>query len=94
MLGLQSCDTWAQQLQHTGLVAPRLVGSSQTRDGILVPCIIRWSLIRSISREVLKMLFQNQNKTNFFHSYFIADIVLGARDKRLRGTEPLPFMNS
>ena len=48
-----SCGTWAQQLWlagsrvqaqqlwHTGLVAPQHVGSSQTRDRTHVPCIGR-----------------------------------------------------
>ena len=30
--GFSSFGTWTQQLWHTGLVAPRHVGSSQTRD--------------------------------------------------------------
>ena len=30
-----------QQLWHQRIVAPRLVGSSQTRDGSCVPCIGR-----------------------------------------------------
>ena len=54
--GFSSCGTWAQQLwlvgskaqAHqlwlTGLVAPRHVGSSQTRGGTRVPCIGRWIL--------------------------------------------------
>ena len=42
--GLSSCGTGAQQLWHTGLVAPRHGGSSRTRDRTCVPCIGRWIL--------------------------------------------------
>ena len=50
-MGLSSCSTWSQQLQlsgsrawaqqlwHSGLVTPRHVGSSQTKDQTRVPCI-------------------------------------------------------
>ena len=36
-----SCDsrTWNTGLWPTGLVAPRYVGTSQMRDGTLVPCV-------------------------------------------------------
>ena len=43
--GLNSCGVWA--------VAPRHVGSSQTRDRTCVPCIGRWILIHWTTREVL-----------------------------------------
>ena len=39
--GAQAPDTQAQQLWLTGLVAPRHVGSSQTRAQTRVPCIGR-----------------------------------------------------
>ena len=39
LAGFSSCGMWAQQLWCTGSVAPRHVGSSQTRDQICVPCI-------------------------------------------------------
>ena len=50
--GLSSCGTQAQQLWHTGLVAPQHVGSSRTRDRARVPCIGRWILNHCTTREV------------------------------------------
>ena len=62
--GFSSCSTWAhqlwlsgsgaqaQQLWHTGLVAPWHVGSSQTRARTHVPCIGRWILNHCATREV------------------------------------------
>ena len=50
--GFSSCGTWAQQLWHMGLVAPRHVGSSQTRDWTCVPCIGRWILNHCATGEV------------------------------------------
>ena len=43
LLLLQSTGSrvWARQLWHTGLVAPRHVRSSRTRDRTCVPCIAR-----------------------------------------------------
>ena len=43
----------AQWLWHTGLVALRHVGSSQTRNQTSVPCIARWILNYWITREAL-----------------------------------------
>ena len=40
-MGFSSCVMQAQQLWHTGLVAPQHVGSSQTRAQTHVPCISR-----------------------------------------------------
>ena len=40
--GAEALDSRAQQLWDLGLVAPRHVGSSQTRDQTRVPCIDRW----------------------------------------------------
>ena len=40
-VGFSRCGTWAQQLWHTGLVAPQHVGSSRTRARTCVPCIGR-----------------------------------------------------
>ena len=63
-MGFSSCSTWAQQLWlagsraqvrylwHTGLVAPRHVGYSQTRDRTRVPCIGRRILNHCATREV------------------------------------------
>ena len=46
-------DSWASQLWCTGLVAPRRVGSSQTRDQSHVLCIRRQILNRWTAREAL-----------------------------------------
>ena len=40
-------------MRHMGLVAPRHVESSQTRDSISVSCIGRQTLIHCATREVL-----------------------------------------
>ena len=42
---------------HVGLVAPRHVGSSQTRDRTRVPCIGRWILNHCATREALNHYF-------------------------------------
>ena len=64
-MGFSSCGVWtqqlwlagsraqAQQLWHTGLVAPWHVGSSRTRARTCVPCIGRWILNHCATREVL-----------------------------------------
>ena len=49
--GLSSCGTQAQQLWCTALVAPRHVGSSQTRARTRVPCIGRQILNHCATRE-------------------------------------------
>ena len=61
-VGFSSCDSWA--LEHRlsscgamGLVAPRHVGSSQTRARTCVPCISRQILNHCATRETLKYLF-------------------------------------
>ena len=46
----------AQWLQHTGLVAPRHVGSSQTRDRTRVPCIGRQTPNHCATREIPRAL--------------------------------------
>ena len=43
-LGFSSCNTWAQSLGHTGLVAPPHVRSSWLRD---------WTHVSSIGRRIL-----------------------------------------
>ena len=67
-VGFSSCGTWAQQLWlvgsraqaqqlwRTGLVAPRHVGSSGTRDRTCVPCIGRRILNHCATREVHKII--------------------------------------
>ena len=49
--GAQAPDAQAQQLWLTGLVAPRPVGSSQTRARTRVPCISRQILNHCATRE-------------------------------------------
>ena len=49
--GAQAPDVQAQQLWLTGLVAPRHVGSSQTRARTRVPCIGRQILNHCATRE-------------------------------------------
>ena len=55
--GAQAPDAQAQQLWLTGLVAPRHVGSSQTRARIRVPCIGRQILNHCATREALFLSF-------------------------------------
>ena len=54
-------DAQAQQLWLTGLVAPRHVGSSQTRARTRVPCIGRRILNHCATREALDMSFISQD---------------------------------
>ena len=54
--GAQAPDARAQQLWLTGLVAPRHVGSSQTRARTRVPCIGRQILNHCATREALKFI--------------------------------------
>ena len=56
-VGVSSCGTWAQQLWHTGLVAPRHVGSSWTRAQTRVPCVGRRILNHCTTREVPRTSF-------------------------------------
>ena len=51
-MGFSSCRVWAQNLWLTGLVAPWHMGSSQTKDQTLIPCISRWILNHWATREV------------------------------------------
>ena len=56
--GAQAPDAQAQQLWLTGLVAPRHVGSSQTRARTHVPCIGRQILNHCATREALKNILK------------------------------------
>ena len=70
-MGFSSCSTWAQQLRlvgcrvqaqqlwHTGLVAPRHVGSSQTRARTHVPCIGRQTPNHFATREAPVFIFNH-----------------------------------
>ena len=55
--GAQAPDAQAQQLWLTGLVAPRHVGSSQTRARTRVACIGRQILNHCATREALPVLY-------------------------------------
>ena len=55
--GAQAPDAQAQQLWLSGLVAPRHVGSSQTRARTRVPCIGRQILNHCATREAHCKLF-------------------------------------
>ena len=55
--GAQAPDAQAQQLWLTGPVAPRHVGSSQTRAQTHVPCIGRQTLNHCAAREALAFFF-------------------------------------
>ena len=55
--GAQAPDAQAQQLWLTGLVAPRHVGSSQTRARTRVPCIGRQILHHCATREAPIFVF-------------------------------------
>ena len=54
----QAPDAQAQQLWLTGVVAPRHVGSSQTRSRTRVPCIGRQILNHCTTREALLYVFK------------------------------------
>ena len=72
--GAQAPDAQAQQLWFTGPVAPRHVGSSQTRARTRVPCIGRQILNHCATREASLTAFlkpsesscETQNKTPAF----------------------------
>ena len=61
----QAPDAQAQQLWLTGLVAPRHVGSSQTRARTRVPCISRQTLNHCATREAPWLAFLNFIITTF-----------------------------
>ena len=56
--GAQAPDAQAQYLWLTGFVAPRHVGSSQTRARTHVPCIGRQTLNHCATREALEWIFK------------------------------------
>ena len=77
-LSLAGCRTQAQQLWHMGLIAPRHVGSSWTRDQTRVPCIGRQILNHCATREVLYDEFYSSficfSRLYFTTSFSISDI--------------------
>ena len=50
--GAQALGAWVQQLWHTGVVALQQAGSSQTRNGMGVPCTGRRILNHRTTRDV------------------------------------------
>ena len=68
--GAQAPDAQAQQLWLTGLVAPRHVGSSQTRAGTRVPCIGRQTLNHCATREAPWPRILIEILLHFFPSLF------------------------
>ena len=68
--GAQAPDAQAQQLWLTGLVAPRHVGSSQTRARTRVPCIGRWILNHCATREALSNVLVHLLWTHVLYSDF------------------------
>ena len=73
--GAQAPDAQAQQLWLTGPVAPRHVGSSQTRVRTRVPCIGRQTLNHCATREAL-----------FFYFWWCTTYLRWASWKRLHET--------
>ena len=67
----QAPDAQAQQLWLTGLVAPRHVGSSQTRARTRVPCIGRQTLNHHATREAPWSIHVIANDNISF--FFMAD---------------------
>ena len=63
--GAEALGSRAQQLWDLGFVAPRHVGSSQTRDQTRVPCIDRWFSTPGPKRKSYTML----KKKNCHKSY-------------------------
>ena len=59
--GAQAPDVQARQLWLTGLVAPRHVGSSQTRARTRIPCIGRQILNHCATREAPRYVFLLQD---------------------------------
>ena len=61
-LWLAGSRVQAQQLWHTGLVAPWHMGSSQHRDRTHGPCIGRWILNPCATREAQRTYFKYKDK--------------------------------
>ena len=86
--GAQAPDAQAQQPWLTGLVAPRHVGSSQTRARTRVPCISKRTLNRCATREVPIITFDirySKGKPWIFLSIYILECTHWAPLKRSVG---------
>ena len=68
--GAQAPDAQAQQLWLTGLVAPRHVGSSQTRARTRVPCIGRQILNHCATREAQYSILKQQDTQGYQSTTF------------------------
>ena len=65
-VGFINCSVWIQCLQPMGLVAPRQVESSWTRDPTHVPCIGRWTSNHGSTREApCQLLWDSDLQLNF-----------------------------
>ena len=76
----QAPDAQAQQLWLTGLVAPRHVGSSQTRARTCVPCIGRQILNHCATREAPRLCFESEimhinHRTHRLYNEYVAVIM-------------------
>ena len=69
--GAQAPDAQAQQLWLTGPVAPRHVGSSQTRARTRVPCFGRQILNHCATREAPGCNFKRMPSTVLRHVYVL-----------------------
>ena len=63
----------AQQLRCMGLVAPRHVGPSWTRDQTCAPCIVRWILNHQTPREALGLHFSHKHPMCVHHAGQVCD---------------------
>ena len=73
--GFSSCSTWAQQLWRMGLVTPRHVGSSRTRDRTCVPCIGRRILNHCTTREVPTLFLKKEKNISYHWGYFLKSFI-------------------
>ena len=81
--GAQAPDAQARQLWLTGLVAPRHVGSSQTRARTHVPCIGRRILNHCATREAPQTKNLNAtpttiSRTNIDHTFAVWKVLCGS----------------
>ena len=72
--GVSSFSVWAQQLWHSGLVAPRHVESSQNKDQTYGPCI---------DRQILNHCFHGSPEIEF-----LKILVIGPTPQKTPGPVP------
>ena len=92
--GAEAPDAQAQQLWLTGPVAPRHVGSSQTRARTHVPCIGRQTLNHCATREALftflMLSLEAQDVFTFHEVQFIYFFLLSLELLVSTSKKPLP----